>query len=361
MRLGGEYFAAGSSRSAPANITLKDGRADIVLEVVEVEAVRDPEAAPGGSVVCEGAAIQSVQNRQSLYLEDGGLFVLKEKLTLEEAKALSGRLASTLSWLEVFTLKKAALLSLILIAAVVAFRLLLSSLVQVTVAVFPAEWERRIGKNTYESLLLGPLEPSLLPRARIDGLIRKTQALAGESSLAGGVELKVHSSDLIGANALAFPGGPIVITDDLIIALGNDDEILAVLAHELAHVEERHFLQRIVEVVGLGVAASVLFGADDSLIEEASTAAIGLWSLKASRDFEKQADLAAMDLLRKSGIGARHFVNAIEKITALSCGRAAASAREECSAGAASGWLSTHPSGAERLDYLTENLQAGKN
>ena len=74
----------------------------------------------------------------------------------------------------------------------------------------------------------------------------------------------------MGANALAFPGGPVVVTDELVLLLQQDDLILSVIAHEFAHIQERHSLQHIVEMIGIGAMTSVMLGANDTLLEEAS-------------------------------------------------------------------------------------------
>ena len=57
-------------------------------------------------------------------------------------------------------------------------------------------------------------------------------------------------SEFFGANAFAFPGGPIVVTDDLVKLLDNDYLTLAVIAHELAHIDQRHSLHQIMEIIG---------------------------------------------------------------------------------------------------------------
>ena len=60
------------------------------------------------------------------------------------------------------------------------------------------------------------------------------------------------------------------------------------IAHEFAHVQQKHLLQQIVEIIGLAAIASVVFGADETLIEEASAVGLNLASKK-SRSFEMEA------------------------------------------------------------------------
>ena len=157
---------------------------------------------------------------------------------------------------------------------------------------------------------------------------------------------------MIGANALAFPGGPIVVTDDLVLLLERDELILSVVAHEFAHVRERHSLQQIIEIVGVAAVASVILGSDDTLLEEFSVVGLNLWANKNSRGFEKQADLLAQQYLQKAGFEKSLFASAIRQLTEHYCSKTPARGVKDCLDKTESGWFSTHPSGAERIEYL---------
>ena len=126
-----------------------------------------------------------------------------------------------------------------------------------------------------------------------------------EKSLIKNPEIKFNKSNILGPNALALPGGPIIITDDLVELLKDDDLILSVIAHELAHIKERHSLQQIVEIAGLSSIAWMIFGLDESILEEIVFIGINIWGLKKSRDLEKDADLMALKLLEKIAVKAK--------------------------------------------------------
>ncbi len=55
--------------------------------------------------------------------------------------------------------------------------------------------------------------------------------------------VEFRASPIIGANAFALPGGIVIVTDQLMQLAEHDDEILAVLAHEIGHVKHRHVLR----------------------------------------------------------------------------------------------------------------------
>lgn len=336
MHLKGEYFEGKSSRAHAASISIDNGRASIFHE---------------GECICENISIASIRNGKNVYLENDCLFVLEERMTGRQLDSLETAIQRTIRWLEIFSFRKAAILSVILLAVLFGFRFLLYSLSSTVAAAVPAEWERGIGARAYNSLLSGILDPSELPDARKEKLALAARAVIGAGEYPVMPELRFHKSD-IGANAIALPGGPIVITDDLVKLLQSDEQILSVIAHEMAHIQERHSLQQIIEIIGVAVIASAWFGADDSLIEEASALAVNLWSFRKSRDLEQEADLVAIEIMEKAGLQKVHFIEAIELLTEDACRQRGESGLEVCLGGMEAGWLSTHPSGTERIEYL---------
>ena len=101
------------------------------------------------------------------------------------------------------------------------------------------------------------------------------------------------------ANAFAMPGGKVGVNSGLIdLAAGNEDEIAAVMGHEIAHVALRHSNKRMSQAIGLGVGGVIL---DVALRNQSSTdrmlgrAAYGVGTtvglaLPFSRENEREAD-----------------------------------------------------------------------
>lgn len=119
----------------------------------------------------------------------------------------------------------------------------------------------------------------------------------------------------VGANAFAFPGGIIVVTDDM-VRLGTVDEVTAVLAHEIGHVEHRHAMRGLLQDSLIAAAATAITADAASL----SVAVAGLPALlaqsKYSRDFETQADDFAFRLLKERGRSPEAFATLMEKLNA---------------------------------------------
>lgn len=112
-------------------------------------------------------------------------------------------------------------------------------------------------------------------------------------------------------NAFAAPAGYVFVNTGLIQQMEHEDEIAAVIAHELAHVSERHIAQRIAQSQVLsigtlvGVLAGALLGAGGSALGQAlavgSMAGSQAASLKYSRDDEREADRLGLQFLTQAG------------------------------------------------------------
>lgn len=100
-------------------------------------------------------------------------------------------------------------------------------------------------------------------------------------------------------NAYAFPHGGIFVTSKLLEISKTPDEILAVLAHELAHVAQRHSMQQMVTQLGTTLAINLMFGDFGALADIAGTGG-QLLGLKFSRDHEREADSYGADILRRA-------------------------------------------------------------
>jgi len=103
-------------------------------------------------------------------------------------------------------------------------------------------------------------------------------------------------------NAYALPGGIVVVNRGLIEKARTADEVAAVLAHEVQHVEQRHSLKGMVNSVGVAAVLMVVLG-DASAITAVLAHQAG--SMAYGRDLETQADLAGVQAMQKPGCAGR--------------------------------------------------------
>jgi len=148
------------------------------------------------------------------------------------------------------------------------------------------------------------------------------------------------------ANAYAFPGGSIAVTRGILARLESEDELAALLGHEIGHVSARHTAARlssgVVAQIVAGGAAAALGAAVPSLQNVAGDLAglgAGLVLAKYSRDDERQADALGMEYAVRAGYSPTGMVELMEMLQGLS--RKDPSLVEIL--------FSSHPMNAERL------------
>lgn len=158
-------------------------------------------------------------------------------------------------------------------------------------------------------------------------------------------EVNLQTKDEL--NAYCAPGGKIMFYTGVINQLKlTDDEIAAIMGHEMAHALREHGRERMSEAyaeqtVMAGVA--VLTGMDSqnaALMQTASQLAL---TLPHSRGQEAEADIIGLELMARAGYDPRAAILLWEKM-----GRAGA--------GGGVPWLSTHPSGPQRISGIEANL-----
>jgi len=140
----------------------------------------------------------------------------------------------------------------------------------------------------------------------------------------------------MGANAIALPGGTVIITDQLIKLSKSDDEISGVLAHEIGHGELRHSLRQIYRVLGIGFMISIVGADSGQLVEDVVIQATALNSLSYSRSFESEADRHSANLMVGSGRDPFAFIELLKRITKDKDGKSETN------------WYSTHPGTFDR-------------
>ena len=178
----------------------------------------------------------------------------------------------------------------------------------------PVEAEAALGRETLEGMERYFLQPTKLSSARQAGLRARFDAVARAGGETVPYRLEFRSSPMIGANAFALPSGIIVMTDELVKLARNDQEVIAVLAHELGHVRHRHTMRRLLESSATALIIAGVTGDIASTTSLAAAAPTLLLQTKNSRDHEREADAYAIEMMRKSGLEPRHFAAILKRL-----------------------------------------------
>ena len=148
-------------------------------------------------------------------------------------------------------------------------------------------------------------------------------------------------------NAFCMPGGKIAFYTGILDQLQlTDDEAAMIMGHEMAHALREHARSRIAKSQGTGTILSLgaqLLGLGQ-LGDVAASLGTQLLTLRFSREDETDADLVGLELAARGGYNPQASVSLWQKM-----GQAGGGA-------GGPGFLSTHPSGPDRIQQLQANV-----
>jgi hypothetical protein len=204
----------------------------------------------------------------------------------------------------------------------------------------PMETEQSIGRQALAWLDNNKwFKPTHLEQDTRSQILKGFDELRADLPLKRYDQLEFRDSEYIGPNAIAMPGGTIVITDQMVKLTETQEEVLAVLAHELGHIELRHAMKHVMQDSVIAVAVTTVTADAASL----SVAVAGLPALlaqaKYSRKFETEADDFAFRLLKQRNHSPAAFASLMERL-----------AKKHEEKEHAFAFVSTHPITSERID-----------
>ncbi|WP_111641057.1 M48 family metallopeptidase [Marinimicrobium alkaliphilum] len=178
----------------------------------------------------------------------------------------------------------------------------------------PAETLDRVAHEALVIMDRLQFEPSELPESRQAELLASfTPMLERFPELPLRVLFRKGGEGL-GPNAMALPDGTMIFTDEMIELAENDDELLAVLAHEIGHVAHRHSLRSVIQNATLGVAYMLIVGDASATADLMASLPIVMATLSYSRQHEWEADAFAAQVLDDMGIERDAFVTLMSRL-----------------------------------------------
>lgn len=178
----------------------------------------------------------------------------------------------------------------------------------------PASITVPLGDGALESLDKLAFYPSKLSPARRAELQAQFQQLLPDEDSGYEYQLLFRGGEKIGPNAFALPNGTIIMTDELVALAEHDEELHAILLHEIGHLQHNHSLRQIIAHTSLVVLTTTLTGD----ITAASTLIAGapnvLMEARFSRAMETEADTYSLRQMQQLGLDTEHFANIMERL-----------------------------------------------
>jgi len=201
-----------------------------------------------------------------------------------------------------------------------------------------------LGKQVLSTLDHGFLAPTDLTSDERDALRRKFAAFVADEPDAERYSIVVRHAGA--PNAFALPDGTIVITDEMVRAVHNDDELRAVFAHEIGHVRGRHALRLLLQRSGVAVLLTALAGDAVGVTYLAVVLPSMLLQSGYSREFETEADDEAFAQLKRHGVSPQAFADLMRRLE-----KEGPAPRDD---GGVGRYLRSHPATADRIRRAEE-------
>lgn len=192
---------------------------------------------------------------------------------------------------------------------VVLIYMLLGLAVDVIAPRVPPQLELKLGKGYAAFFDDGKRDEA---EKELEKILAKLTAAAPELPY----DFKVHIAGTPDVNAIALPGGGIIVFAGLINKVKSENELAFILAHELGHFAHRDHLRGMGKALIINLLAAVVTGGDSGA-EKMAGVIIPVTAMKFSRDQEKKADLYALELLNAAyghAGGASHLFEKMKKM-----------------------------------------------
>jgi len=167
---------------------------------------------------------------------------------------------------------------------------------------------------------------------------KKLQNFADAIQIESSFPIEVYVAKNTEINAFALSGGKIVVYTGLLEKIENESQLLALIGHEISHIEERHVLKNVTRNLSGAIFISVLFG-DISGINTVLAENAHLFSqLSFTRSLEKEADIYGLKIMKNNKVdlnGMSELFKILKKETPFNIPT----------------YLSNHPMLKDRIEY----------
>jgi beta-barrel assembly-enhancing protease len=247
------------------------------------------------------------------------------------AKQIYGR------WVDRLGIGPAALAFGVASAAVVAVVMFIP---QWLAPLIPSSFETRIG-----DALIGDFGGRFCGTGKGSAALQKLAAALDKRP--GDLQIEVANIDML--NAVALPGGKIIIFQGLLDQARSPDEVAGVLAHEMGHVRKRHVMQSLLRQMGISLVLGGLDGNSGSIVN----GALGATYTRAAETEADGFSIAALSNAAISPVATASFFDRLAKLDGSDEGN------EQMQA--VTGYMSSHPLSSARKTAFEASLVKGRN
>jgi beta-barrel assembly-enhancing protease len=200
----------------------------------------------------------------------------------------------------------------------------------------PAAWEKALGESAFNTLVPEKIrvqDPEM--NAAMGKIV--SSLTAGRDTGPYRIEVAIARNPAV--NAIALPGGKIIVFMGLIEKTATPEELAGVLAHEVQHILRRHSTKRIIEDSSTSLIIAALSGDVTGAMVYGAKGAHTIALLRYSRQDEDEADVEGTKMLIAAGIDPEAMARFLERLKKR---------------GNLPEFLSTHPDLEERIKRIRQ-------
>ncbi len=333
MQLNGHAFAPRSSQRSEAQLQLEVDplRGSQWVLLADTQRLCYPV-----DQVAFSAPIGDMPIRSTL--PDGRIFMTKPSAELEDWLKAQQSWNWHLNWLESNKLAWLASLLLCVLLTVAGYQYGLPYLSHKIARAVPTPWALQIGDKVLDTFD-HYYQPSQLSVERQSYIQQRLDTqLAKLPAMSVSIQLEFRAAADHQVNAFALPGGIIVVLDNMVTLAENDQQLDAILLHELGHVYYQHMMTRLVRSSIISVAVAMMTGEASGVIDNLAGMGVFLLANRQSQADEAQADQFARHALLTLHGSADNFAKMLRRL------------KSQQTDIEIPNWLSSHPAIDKRID-----------
>lgn len=218
----------------------------------------------------------------------------------------------------------------------------------------PVEWEEKLGDAVLSAF---PVEKN--PDPKVIALLKDILRLLKQSKVEETpYNLKIFILPTEEINALALPGGNIIVFEGLLKIANSPEELAGVLAHEAQHIFLKHSTRGIIRSLASGMLLALVLGDANAVMESTVSIAGQLDTLGFSRKMETEADIKGVELMLDAKINPQGMLSIYNKLLKEELKLEENKKNNSSSKGMKEvfSYLSTHPSAKSRLKKLENKI-----
>ena len=277
---------------------------------------------------------------RALELPEGARCVINDNDALDRLLGQLDYTGSSTSWIHALESRWRYVVLAIVITVVFSWGMFvrgIPALADQAARALPTSIDHVLGQGTLKILDRGLLDESELDSATRLRIQQRFNTMTKPLEDGNHYHLEFRAGKKLGANALALPSGIIIVTDELVKLAKTDDEVIAVLAHEIGHLVHRHSVRMVMQDSAVALLVTTITGDAFSTSTLVAALPVVLLHSSYSQKFETEADRYSWNYLVDNNIPTGVFADILERIS------------DDGETSTVEKYLSTHPGTQERI------------